>query len=187
MAMCNLESGKTTFLWVDSCLHLQLPHLVYFSKRTDLAAEQVIHTEFLQDLFHLPLSLQDFQEFEQMEEICDNASIKVQLGNQDTWSYIWGNSDFLSQHAYKIMVGHQPAPQMISWLWNSSCQAKQNSSFGFYCMIVLTQGTCLAGKFSFCHLACVPLFNVIRKKPWFICLVLSFCRQLLGLHLSTKS
>jgi hypothetical protein len=58
--------------------------------------EEVIQTEYLQDLFHLPLSQQAFQEFEKLEQICDSALIKVQNGNQDGWSYIWGDNYWTS-------------------------------------------------------------------------------------------
>jgi hypothetical protein len=71
---------------------------------TDHRVDQVIHMEFLQDMFHLPLSQQAFQEFEKFEQICDNALFKVQNGLQDNWVYILGDS-FSSQKAYKSIIG----------------------------------------------------------------------------------
>jgi hypothetical protein len=53
----------------------------------------------------MPLSQQAFQEFEKLEQICDNALIQVQNGLQDKWVYIWGNSSFSSQKAYKVIIG----------------------------------------------------------------------------------
>jgi hypothetical protein len=50
---------------------------VTFEKMNDQTIDQVIHVEFLQDMFHLPLSQQAFQEFEKFEQICDNALFKV--------------------------------------------------------------------------------------------------------------
>jgi hypothetical protein len=55
-------------------------------------------------MFHLPLSQQAFQEFEKLEQICDNALFKVQNGLQDNWVYILGDS-FSSQKAYKSIIG----------------------------------------------------------------------------------
>jgi hypothetical protein len=62
--------------------------LVYFAKSTDLSVHKAINSEYLEDLFHLPLSQQAFQEFEQMEIICANTAQKIQEGNIDSWTYI---------------------------------------------------------------------------------------------------
>jgi hypothetical protein len=62
LARCNVGNGKTalfwTDLWSDNCLHLKFPHLITFAKRTDISVNKVMQMEFLQDLFHLPLSQQ---------------------------------------------------------------------------------------------------------------------------------
>jgi hypothetical protein len=55
--------------------------------------------------------------------------IKVQDGTKDKWSYIWGNNTFSSQNAYKVMIGHLPAPQILAWVWKPSCQAKHKFFF----------------------------------------------------------
>jgi hypothetical protein len=85
---CTDTALFCTDTWEDSFLHLKFPHLVTFAKRTYQSVWEVISLEFLQDLFHLPLSKQDFQEFEKLEQICDNAFIQVQNGLQDKWVYI---------------------------------------------------------------------------------------------------
>jgi hypothetical protein len=63
--------------------------LVSFAKCTELSVHKAINSEYLKDLFHLPLSHQAFQEFEQLEIICANSAQKIQEGNIDTWTYIW--------------------------------------------------------------------------------------------------
>jgi hypothetical protein len=39
-------------------------------------------------MFHLPLSQQAFNEFEEMEVICHASMITAQAGNKNSWSYI---------------------------------------------------------------------------------------------------
>jgi hypothetical protein len=90
---------------------------------------ETVNMEFLQDLFHLPLSVQAFNEFEMLEDICVSASEKMQLGEQDSWTYIWGNSTFSSKKAYKALIGVQPTPQLFAWIWDTSCQAKHKIFF----------------------------------------------------------
>jgi hypothetical protein len=133
MAKCNRGYGKTilfwTDMWEDSCLHHQLPHLVSFAKRTYVSVYDVISQEFLEDLFHLPVSQQAFQEFEVFEQICTNATNIVQGGDKDSWSYIWGTGQFSTKKAYNIMIEVRHTPEIFSWIWKSSCQAKNKFFF----------------------------------------------------------
>jgi hypothetical protein len=128
MAKCNLGDGKSalswTDIWRDNCLQYQLAHLVTFAKSHTMKVQEVIHTEFLEDLFHLPMSQEAFVEFQHLENICHSASIKTQSGNKDEWTYIWGNNKFSTKNAYKAMIGSIIVPPHFNWLWKSSCQAK---------------------------------------------------------------
>jgi hypothetical protein len=62
----------------------------------------VINTEFLEDLFHLPLSREAYNEFQEMEILCTQIDEKMQSENMDVWSYIWGNNVFTVKQAYKV-------------------------------------------------------------------------------------
>jgi hypothetical protein len=55
--------------------------------------------------------------------------IKINEGEIDSWSYIWGSSEFSVKKAYAVMSGHQYAPPQFSWIWKSSCQAKHKFFF----------------------------------------------------------
>jgi hypothetical protein len=74
MAKCIVGNGKTMNFWIDlweqNCLYQRFPHLFTFAKHTDWNVEKVINTEFLEDLFHLPLSQQAYEEFQNLEVIC---------------------------------------------------------------------------------------------------------------------
>jgi hypothetical protein len=133
MARCNLGNGKSflfwTDLWGDSCLHQRFPHLLSFAKRTDVFVSKVLHMEFLQDLFHLPLSQQAFAEFEKLETLCDKVQAETQQIHPDSWSYIWGSDTFSTTSAYKFMIGVQHAPKNFTWIWESSCQPKHKFFF----------------------------------------------------------
>lgn len=45
-----------------------------------------VNSEFLKDLFHLPLTQQAFLEYESFEIICNEATLTMQRGNYDNWS-----------------------------------------------------------------------------------------------------
>jgi hypothetical protein len=67
MAQCNMGDGKSTLFWTDlrdnECLNLKFPHLITFAKGTNDSVHDIIHQEYLQDVFNLPLSQQAFDEF----------------------------------------------------------------------------------------------------------------------------
>jgi hypothetical protein len=133
MARCNLGDGRSTLfwtdLWHDSCLHQKFPHLVTYAKRTDYSVSQALQHEYLQDLFHLPMSQAAYEEFLQLEEVCSHAQNLSIQQNPDSWSYIWGSSDFCSKKAYSMMMGHYEVIPHFSWLWNSSCQPRHKFFF----------------------------------------------------------
>jgi hypothetical protein len=88
-----------------------------------------METEFLEDLFHLPLSQQAFSEFEALEDLCETLMNTIQQGNFDQWSYIWGGKEFTTKQAYKALIGIQVVPQHFKWIWKSSCQARHKFFF----------------------------------------------------------
>jgi hypothetical protein len=130
---CNIGDGKSalfwTDLWSDNCLIQEYPHLVTFAKKRDLNVHEVINTEFLDDLFYLPLSQEAYNEFQEMETLCTQTKERKQSQNKDEWSYIWGNNVFTVKKAYKALIGYQPAPPHFNWVWKSSCQARHKFFF----------------------------------------------------------
>jgi hypothetical protein len=141
MAKCNLGEGKSAFfwtgLWKPSCLQQTFPHLLSFAKKTNAAISEIVSTEFIEDLFHLPLSQQAFLELDQFEEVCNQAVLKINGGGVDSWSYIWGSPEFSVHKAYNVMSGTQPAPPHFSWIWKSSCQAKHKFFFWLLLLDIL--------------------------------------------------
>jgi hypothetical protein len=134
MGKCAIGDGKSAYFWTDmryedECFHKKIHHLVSFAKNIDLSIHLVIHTKYLEDLFHLPLSQQGFQEFEQVKNICATTLQRVQEGEIDKWMYIWGNASFSPKRAYKVLIGYQPTIPHFSWLWKTSCQARHKFFF----------------------------------------------------------
>ena len=80
-------------------------------------------------MFHLPLSQQAYDEFLELEVICQEAREHSQEGSKDLWTYIWGNSEFSSNKACNAMVGYQATLTHFNWIWDSSCQSKHKLFF----------------------------------------------------------
>jgi hypothetical protein len=133
MAKCNVKNGKSVRLWTDlwqgECLQHSMPHLLSYAKKTDISVFEAFHSTYLEDLFHLPLSQQAYNEFVKLETICHQTLLADQGNSKDEWSYIWGNNTFSTKKAYNLMMGHQSTPDHFSWVWSSSCQAKHKFFF----------------------------------------------------------
>ena len=133
MAKCTIGSGTSTLfwhdLWTNSCLSHEFPHLYSFAKNIDVTVRHVIQNDFLEDLFHLPLSRETYQEFLTLEDIWDDVKQTSDLASHDVWTYIWGNEFFSSKKAYNVLIRVQYASPQFSWIWKSSCQAKHKIFF----------------------------------------------------------
>ena len=83
IAKCNVGDGQSALFW-DDCWHdfvmkHKFHHLITFARNTSITVNQVIHTEYLQDSFHLPLTTQAYEEFLEMENICISLRILEHL------------------------------------------------------------------------------------------------------------
>jgi hypothetical protein len=132
LAKCNLGNGKSSLFWQDNwddnCLMQSMPHLITYARNHLITVRDVLDTEFLEDLFHLPLSQQAYAEFLQMESICQTAREKLNDEDSDKWSYIWG-TNFSVKKAYNSLIGYQEVQPHFGWIWNSSCQSKHKFFF----------------------------------------------------------
>jgi hypothetical protein len=103
ISKCNIGDGKSaylwTYLWADNCLFQKFPHLASYSKKMDITVHDAIHTEFLEDLFHLPMSLEAYTEFYNLETLCEVTTERTSSGEIDKWSYIWNSNEFSTQKA----------------------------------------------------------------------------------------
>src|SRR4051812_4585055 len=84
MARCHLGDGKYALHII--CMHHSLPHLFSFAKNTQITIFETLQTEFLEDLFHLPLTVQAYDQFLQFESLCDEQRNLNLADCNDTWS-----------------------------------------------------------------------------------------------------
>jgi hypothetical protein len=91
-----------------------------------VSLKSVMHLESLEDRFHLPLSVETFIQFCELDIILHS----LQGNNEkDTWSYIWENWQYSAAKAYRHLLGSQNVHPSFRWLWRSSCQQKHKVFF----------------------------------------------------------
>ena len=122
MAKCMIGTGASALfwhdLWSESCLSHKFPHLYSFARNLDVTVRYAAQREYLEDLFHLPLSREAYQEFLQLEEIWDLVKQNSGMARPDVWTYIWGNSLFSSKK------------NLIMWWLDFSKPALSSPGFG---------------------------------------------------------
>jgi hypothetical protein len=126
IASCKVGSGDTILFWSgtwnDMVMQYKFPRLFSYAKNKNISVAQFLINNQLHEQFHLPLSVEAFQEYQQMQQIIQQIQISSQ--NKDTWHYIWGNNRYTSAKFYHFPYRNiQPPPPFI-WIWDSKCSNK---------------------------------------------------------------
>lgn len=129
MSRVNIQSGASCLLWFDNWhndyWHQSFPELFSFAKTQHISLRTTVQTGSLDDLFHLPLSMEAFEQFQEFRNILQPLQL---LQGNDVWTYVWG-TNFSSNQAYKQLIGPQYVHSTFRWLWSSSCQNKRKFFF----------------------------------------------------------
>jgi hypothetical protein len=88
-AACKVGSGTTVLFWSDvwNEQHLQYkyPRLYSFGKIKDISVAQFLTHNIAQQQFHLPLSVEAFQKYQNLQQLIQQIQI---TDSNDTWHYI---------------------------------------------------------------------------------------------------
>jgi len=119
IARCNIGNGSTvTFwedLWCDEILANKHPRLFSFALDKSISVQQIMQTDDLALLFHLPLSEQAMQELVSLQQ--EIQLVEFDENNKYTWSFLWGNNQYTSRRFYKLAFKHLAVPRTFSWIW----------------------------------------------------------------------
>jgi hypothetical protein len=88
-----------------------------FAKNKTIAIAQFLTSNTLEQQFHLPLSIQAFQEHQDLQELIQQIQIPEQ--GRDNWSYIWSNSNYTASKFYHLSYKHVQPPKAFIWIWGS--------------------------------------------------------------------
>jgi hypothetical protein len=120
--------GNTFVFWRDSWLfdgsvqplEQRFSRLHSYAKDPNLTAKQVYDSPTFADLFHLPLSVQAYEEFQIVAEVMRVSPLTVA---QDVWQYKWGTS-FTATRYYQHLFSDITVIPVFQWIWKSSCIMK---------------------------------------------------------------
>jgi len=84
------KNGSTCFLWqdlwADQVLEQAFPKLHSFAKNELISFRQACQIQELHDLFHLPLSVEAFQQFQELLDYLDSLQL---MEEDDLWRAIF--------------------------------------------------------------------------------------------------
>jgi hypothetical protein len=79
IAKCNIGNGTTVLFWQDiwnNCILQQtFPRLFSYAKNKSISVANFLMNNNIQDQFHIPLSIQAFQEYQQLQVLIQNLQV----------------------------------------------------------------------------------------------------------------
>jgi hypothetical protein len=106
IAQVKLGTGDTILFWSDMwngrIMKISFAQLYSFALKENIIVKEVIEQDNLQDIFHLPLFEETYEQCCELDALLQSLQFS---GENDTWSYIWGNGQYSSVKAYKHLLG----------------------------------------------------------------------------------
>jgi hypothetical protein len=111
MARISVQNDSTCFLWLDlwgqNVCQQSYPELFSYDMSQYTTLRAATTTATFQDLFYLPLSMEAFEQFQEL--FVSLQSLQLNQSN-DVWSYVWGSPFYSSKQAYKQLIDHRQVP-----------------------------------------------------------------------------
>jgi hypothetical protein len=125
IAHCKIGMGDTSLFWKDEwsngIMKDMYPCLFSFVQNEDLSVKEFCSTIDILDNFHLPLSPEAFQQYQEIQHLTQEINL-IQNTN-DVWTYQWGDY-FSSRKYYKFVYRSVSPPATFSWIWKSNLWPK---------------------------------------------------------------
>jgi hypothetical protein len=113
IASCSIASGDTALIWSDKwtsdLLMTKFPRLHSFAIDMLASVKNILNLDDPIDAFHLPLSTQAFEEFQDFNLLASQTRANINAEEKDVWSYSWG-ARFSASIIYKLNFEHIQAP-----------------------------------------------------------------------------
>jgi hypothetical protein len=128
VAQVKMGRGTSFLFWSDNWTinnssvpmrHI-FPQLFSYVLEENLSAANVYASHDMSEMFQRPISVQAFQEFEQLQVIMEENPIS---DHEDCWSYVWGEK-YSSANFYAHNHKHIQVSGVYKWLWKSCSTLK---------------------------------------------------------------
>jgi hypothetical protein len=125
IAVCNIGQGDTALFWKDDwqnqIMQETYPCLFSYAQDEDISVKLFGSLENIADIFHMPLSPEAFEQYQNLLQIAQNINNAQEVN--DTWTYNWGDT-YSSRKYYKFVHRLISPPLPFSWIWKSKLWSK---------------------------------------------------------------
>jgi hypothetical protein len=123
---CQVHNGSSVLFWKDLWSHGELmcqkfPRLYSYAMNEDASVVALARLENLNEGFHLPLSVEAFQEWQAVSEIL--ADIQLSDQQTDIRTFVWGPKYTPSRY-YKFLFARLPKDATLNEIWRSRALPK---------------------------------------------------------------
>jgi hypothetical protein len=122
IATYTVGNGTSVMFWSDvwNEHHLQqkFPRLYSYAKNKYISVAQFLLSNNIQKRFHLPISVEAFQEYQELKQLIQQIQLNQ---SNDNWHYIWGNGIYASSKFYHFPYKNVQPPAPFIWIWETRC------------------------------------------------------------------
>jgi hypothetical protein len=123
---CNIHSGTSVFFWKDfwyqgSVLCQKFPRLLSYVLDEDLSVADMVHMDTLGSVFALPLSVEAFQEWQEVSLLIEATPTYDHL--IDIKSFTLGTK-YTPSKFYNFLFARLPRDEVLNAIWKSKALPK---------------------------------------------------------------
>jgi hypothetical protein len=107
--------------WNDAILQDKFSCLYSYAKEEDISVADIYNSSNVSQIFHLPLSPEAFNQYQEIQVIIRNLNITQQ--DNDIWTFKWGDK-YSSRKYYKFVHRLIDPPTPFIWIWKSKLWPK---------------------------------------------------------------
>jgi hypothetical protein len=126
ITICNIKSGTSVLFWKDfwyqdTVLSQKFPRLFSYALDEDLSVADMTSMDTLGSVFALPLSVEAFQEWQEVSLLIEATPITDHL--TDTRTFTWGTK-YTPSKFYNFLFARLPRDEVLNAIWKSKALPK---------------------------------------------------------------
>jgi hypothetical protein len=126
ISKCQIGNGKSVLFWKDfwqdgNLLCDRYPRLFSFALDEDISVATLLSAEDMTSKFHLPLSMEAFQELQSVQQLA--IANPLTSTTHDHRSFVWG-SKYSSARFYSFLFERVPKNEIMITIWSSKTLPK---------------------------------------------------------------
>jgi hypothetical protein len=126
ISLCKIGNGSSVLFWKDFWVNGELmcdkyPRLFSYAQNEDISVASLVLSEDISSCFALPLSVEAFQELQEINQLVEATHIDTTATDQRV--FVWGEK-YTSSRYYKFLFERVPRDKALNSIWTSKALPK---------------------------------------------------------------